>query len=67
MKIIKIFDKDDEIKYIYEINGKHTEDCDNLYNREEISNDQINDYVKFKINCESEFNRKKNIKEKILL
>ena len=49
MKIIKIYDKNDNSKYNFEIEGEHSLECDNIYNRLDNDNKQIDDFDILKI------------------
>ena len=62
MKIIQIINKNGKTKY--EFIGNHSEECNNIYNRNENENIQIYDYERYKVLCEAEFNLEPEYKRK---
>ena len=64
MKIIKIYDKNDESKFTFEIEGEHSLECDNIYNRLDNDNNQIEDFDNFKNLWITQFNKENDYKSK---
>ena len=67
MKIIKIYNKHDDSKFTFEIEGEHSLECDNIDNRLDNDNNQIEDFDNFKNLCITQFNKENDYKRKNFL